>query len=180
MNKITKSEHLQIFEILKFVIGARAKDQIKPIFTYAYCQDNVLICTDTRRLHFCNISDFPGKWENGFYKISENGKEVILIKSDYDDVFPDYKKVIPEKKENGILIKQIKNLKNVNGMIAGKQFAKIFRILSDKFTLNIQFLMDVLKYDNFIMYSNKDSFAPVLFESENNKKAIIMPIQIKD
>lgn len=170
---ITILKHDPKYDDIKFVIKAKAKDEIKPVFYNMYVDENgVASCTDGKRLHCAKETGL----ETGFYSVVKITKsEIILNKFETDiGTFPNIKQVIPD---DASVVKTIevsgRNLK-LNGNAWG--ITDIIRAMDERNTVAINFVNDILGDDNELFKVKIFAMGvPVKFES-GNKTAVIMPI----
>lgn len=175
-----KIEQKQAVEKINFVIAARSKDKIIPIFAYIYVDDENVVCTDSRRLHILKKEDFTCFFEkNGFYEVIKATKKEIILNYAGDvneiGVFPNYNQVLWEKEDASKSI-EITFSEASAGAIA------FYRIMHDlEFCLNPDFIYDAIGWtDAEWTVRRKESYmSSVIFES-GVMTAVIMPILVKN
>lgn len=178
------------FQKLKFVLKARSKDEIKPIFTKLYIEENeegfkTLICTDSCRLHLLIDKDkFFKDLKNGFYDIIKNdSKEIVINESETDGKFPEYRQIMPDKKAM-LRTSQITTSKNrlKETAIIYRDFYKSFP--ESSICINSNFLTDALidNYECSVFFvesiaKNKSVYAaPFIIDYNDKMTALIMPL----
>lgn len=96
-------------------------DPNKPFPNHVYYDkaSGVLAATAGRRLKFIKVGDLKGFEDSQFVAVDTKGKNVVLTPQEVDDtaVFPNYKRVIPDKTagkvkfDNKALVKKLKEMK---------------------------------------------------------------------
>lgn len=151
------------FELLKFVISARAINGTKPALNYVCVNKNEIVTTDSRRLHLIK-NDYNLK--DGLYEVIKNTKTIIILRRDpnADCTYPNYQQVIPT--EYKILLKDWYN--SISGL------TNLIRALDVSVTINPAFINDL--YMNFDIVGTAGPQLPILFKSDTHS-AIVMPIK---
>jgi DNA polymerase III sliding clamp (beta) subunit (PCNA family) len=174
------------FQEISFVLRAAAKDKTKPIFTCLYVELNekgekVFVCTDSKRLNlFVDSEGYFSEWEVGFYEIIKNTKsEIVLNHTECEYQFPNYKQIIPQESKVFAVFNCRANI----------QISKFYQGFYETFSgksigMNNDFLNDALIDGEIVNCSTNENMnyccmSPILFNYENNCKALVMPIQLK-
>jgi len=192
MQTINKNQR-PVFDNMKYVLKARSKDTIQPLFNMVYIskEDKAIICTDSRRLHLWNFQENESYFENyesGMYDvIKSDAKEICLdLNSEYScSNFPNYKQIMPVENLLVEVIKTSFNNKSFNTIGRFYQaFYKMFTAEDSGIVLNSKFFDDAFYSDlEFSIQVLKEQaenglyLRPVVFNLDNILKALVMPIQ---
>jgi hypothetical protein len=85
------------FKGFKFALQARANENSRFAMSLVLVNPDSIVCTDGRRLH---IFKMENDYEQGLYEVVLNsGSRILLLKSDTDTKFPDYKSITPSHKD---------------------------------------------------------------------------------
>jgi hypothetical protein len=165
---IKLSSNSELFGDLSFVLRARSKDKIKPVFTLLCVTDldgqRIAACSDSRRLHFA-----PCEFEPGLYEVVKStSKEIILNLTDQEHGrFPDISKVIPTLDESWKKILVSWN-KPSNGARA------MFILAKHGICINPKYIEDAVSDKTPVYVSAPNN--PIFVVHGSGAKAILMPI----
>lgn len=192
MQTINKNQ-FPVFDNMKYVLKARSKDTIKPLFNMVYInkEEKTIVCTDSRRLHLWNFQENESYFENyesGMYDVIKSDTKEICLKlnAEYScSNFPDYKQIMPAE---NLLVKVIKtSFNNKSFNTIGRfyrAFYKMFTAEESGIVLNSKFFDDA--FNNGSEFSiqvlkeqaeNGPYMCPIVFNMDNTLKALVMPIQ---
>lgn len=192
MQTINKNQ-TPAFENMKYVLKARSKDRIQPLFNMVYInkEEKTIVCTDSRRLHLWNFQEDESYFENyesGMYDvIKSDTKEICLnLNSEYScSNFPDYKQIMPVE---NLLTEVIKTSFNSESYSTIGRFYRAYykmftaedsgivlnsKFFEDAFNNGSEFSIQVLKEEA----ENEPYMRPVVFNMDDILKALVMPIQ---
>ena len=175
---IQKGMHGFFFQNLSFVLKARSDDESRSYMTGLHVEESedgtgVAICTDGLRLHMWK--DFPTGWiAPGEYHVNSANIKMIVLEDDTDNfVFPNWRKIMPDKEGR----------KEVSMDLAGKSLKKkeigsFSRVaaqlaIESGCIINLKFLDDLSGHDWVAWYDEPDK--SVLFENKT-LTALIMPM----
>ena len=176
-----------LFNDLKFVLKALAKDKARPLFSKVQIEDSdenckMLVCTDTKRMHI--MYDHTGLvegYENGQYDVIKNdAKQIILNYSPEQTTFPNFKQIIPAPSEH--------RADFTAGLATPSKIFKFFykTFPESSLGLNMDFINDAIingrtltvQFNNQDKYSEFNYMTPMLLEYDQYLKAVIMPIML--
>ena len=169
-NKVYKFEknykNDEEFTAVKTVIKAASTDKTRIFINGVRAEKERIIATDGRRLHFINNNNLL---DEGFYHVLfSSGTKIVLVKSDEKIDYPDYNRVIPDKK-NMINCQALKGLHSPAFFIS--------RVISEsKCYVNYKYLEDVPVDDYELWYHEDDDTKPIMLCGKT-LTAVIMPIQ---
>lgn len=154
----------RLFNDFKFVLNAVAIEGSRYALNHLMVEQNRIVATDGRRLHFVELEH---DYELGQYEVIKNsGTEIFLMKVDDDEVgrFPKYDEILPPKD---------------NYFEAGDLMTILKGLFKKDICINLQFINDVIFDDELftIYYTEKDR--PIRIEHKD-RTAILMPINVKD
>lgn len=152
-----------------FLSKSISDDETRLMMNFIYCENNQLIATDGRRMHFVNMSkeqlDHWGFKNNTFYEFLKGTKKKVWL-AEIDNVggmvFPNIQRVIP----TGEVVKQCDFLNPSKQEELYKQIRAVSDIIPREFGLNIKYLLD-LPRALFFRVKVFDTPGPILFESGN-------------
>jgi hypothetical protein len=174
------------FTQLEFVLKARAKDKIKPVFNFLYVEEledgkKMFICSDLRRLHaFTSDNEvFNGEFETGFYEvIKANKSEIILNKKEFDGTFPDWKQIFPKETK---VFAEFDKSETTRTAYFYHGFYITFGT-NYNMCINPEILKDAFIDGQFVKISIQEDYflSPIVFRYDYlNCFALVMPIQAR-
>lgn len=165
---------------INFIAKAQSDDETRYFMNFIYCEDSKLIATDGRRLHMMELSEgemeFHGFKPDTFYRFLKGTKTVCWL-AEIDNsvenmVFPNYKRVIPDKEDTV----KTKFVNKSNKLFLYENLKNISKSLPDDAGLDIRYLFDLPKDRIFTVYVKKDIRAMAL--ECDSLTAIVMPRSI--
>jgi len=169
MIKIEKTD--KDFQAFKWVLRAKSSNPIKLVYTCLYSDGENVVCTESHRLHMIGLT--MNKVPAGLYDVVSTAKEILLIESKIDGLFPDYKQVLYKGAEKAAKLSPW--IKSSNGATT------LFDIMSKGFCVNPEYIKDACAdcVDLQIIYHNIDnSMTPVQIFNDFGI-AVIMPLEVK-
>lgn len=136
-----------------------------------------ITATDAKRIHqyFIDPDELPNFIEDGYYRVIENKKNMLILEKDDSIKFPDWTKVYPAHKDFRV-IDLTCNLKDDMSLSFG--YATTMR--NQEETINFRFFEDLYRNNtyswNLVVYDAKNKGGPVIFQNED-KLAAIMPMR---
>ena len=182
-----------VYGQMKWVLKARSKDEIKPVFTKVLItEEREIICCDSRRAHIisdpeCFFKDVaPGLYD----LIKEDSKEIILNESELSaGEYPNIKQIIP--KEESVEFIGTYSTGTENYMV-GISLAKLYRDFYYKnpegsFCMNFDFFKDTMAGNEFSVFLMKEQgeryMRPIMFKAGSFNGdysiAVIMPMPVE-
>lgn len=169
-------------ESFSFISNAISDDETRYFMNFAYCEDDKLISTDGRRLHILDLSKNPYRGffnEGKFYKHLKSTKKTCWFAEIKEDVgnFPNWKRVVPDNKESVSRFEFISyRQSNYRSSI---EYSKLLRMLPSEKAINFIHLNNLILNEKWTVYLF-DGSKPIIFESENGVKAVMMHIDAKE
>lgn len=162
------------FQELKFVVKATDKKEETLLFKsmiYSTGEpvaggSQKIVGTQGHRLHMYEPPEGESALPEGYYKAVKDTKTVLhLVKSDYDDQYPDFNRIIPSN--DGLV--------GFTGKSLWDKYAEVIRVMSGC-ALNGTYFEDAVANDHICMYKATDGLNPVLFRG-GPLTAVMMPIR---
>jgi hypothetical protein len=163
-----------LMEAVEYVLSAnKLHGSSKYYVSELQAEDNVIWGTDGSRLHV--VRDVPVP--DGSYAVVSKSKQVIVLKQAEAERVPKYKSIIDRAGRRAVELPWVTTGgRSVAGLSSA--FAVVVRNLTEKLTVNVDYLRDALSGDcSFIAYIGEDKDS-IIFEGADgavNRLAVIMP-----
>jgi len=189
----TKGITRKYFYDIAFLIKAISTDETRYFMHYINVEtkknkddEEMVYCvtTDGRIMHIVEYKKEDSPLENGFYSVSQNKKDIILLnKSDESVNFPNWSKIV-EQMDNHLKVIENFELRQENG------FTKLVFILNNlgyhiKFNY-LQSIIDLCSSPSRLLHDTCDIYLNSYRQGDGvkfingNCTAIIMPMNIKE
>lgn len=166
---------------IRWVLRAISKDEYRRNLTYLCVKDNLMICTDGKRMHIAPLENI--EIVDGLYSVVVNKKNNVILK--YPDqsscgTFPNHEMVIPSNhKSSGFNVNQ-KTSKSDRAIALGQAYRQLNMAIDGGVVVNADYLKDAvidsnIEWDKLHTKTNLD---PVMFTSSEGHKAIVMPVRL--
>jgi len=173
--KIRKAEHGPVYDDLKFLIAAVPKlggpNCTNRIFVDSGGDKLTVVATDANSLHTVELELLEGMiLEPGDYDlIKADSNEIVLYKQEFEEKFPDWRKIMNFKK--------VQVFDNFEIISKGEPSA-IYRICKADFCINFERLHPLVGGGTWNVYTGNNK--QVLLFKRQNRQVLIMCIRVGD
>jgi len=155
------------FELFKWVMLARSKEQNRYQLQYVNIGKNRVICCDGMRIHMFRHSR---TYTPGMYEVRSQDKKSIVLTKTTEGTYPHIKQVIP--KHGGV------KLDFYNKKISrGRSYTSVIRKMEENYTINLDYFEDCITEGQWRV-SIQPNGGPLYFKN-SEKSAVIMPVRIE-
>lgn len=155
-------------EGIKFVVKAIYKGVDRGALQYVHVTEGYIEATDGNRLHRITNDNM----KPGLYEIVKNTKkEVILVETEVDTIYPNTDKVWPD-------VTDMKCLNIQQETYVDLAYTEIIRAVDEDFTLQFSYFKDIFTLGTHWKVYHDNRYRSVRMESED-RKALIMPLRCK-
>ena len=167
-----------IFKNMSFISEAVSKDDIRPVLTCIFVDEENIVATDSHRLHLWKDYYEKLNIEPGLYEIIKKTKsEIVLEKSKINGEYPGYKTILPDMESKDTLYTQITLIENSSGDKKLDLTRLAFSIYRFNIMLDIDFLKPIIELNFTTGYLKlEDQYTPVILKNNKGLTAFLMPL----
>jgi hypothetical protein len=163
-----------LFTNLRWVLKARAKDDIQYNLKCLHIDNGFITATDGHRLHLWYDEDGSMPKAKGCYEVLVDRKSEIVLKRNDEADFPDFWSVLPTEKP--LKLEDAGCVHNGDHSVSGF-FSRIARLFEGNGSLNYNYVKDLADDECWRIWYFGDDKPFGFLNREETKMAVIMPMR---